>query len=93
VSLRIVTDNDKAEDPGSDIQRLQSAGIPIRVDHSSDHMHHKFAVFDAACLITGSYNWTRSASEVNEENVVLLYDRSLVRQFRERFEALWVKFS
>ena len=93
VSVRIVTDNDKATDPGSDIDRLRRHGVAVRVDHSSDHMHHKFAVFDSGCLLTGSYNWTRSASEANEENLVVLHDRSLVRKFVERFDLLWERFA
>jgi phosphatidylserine/phosphatidylglycerophosphate/cardiolipin synthase-like enzyme len=89
VRVRIVTDNDKADDTGSDIIRLSRAGVPVRVDRTSNHMHHKFAVFDQSRLVTGSYNWTRSAAEVNEENIVIEYDRGLIRQFVHVFEGLW----
>jgi phosphatidylserine/phosphatidylglycerophosphate/cardiolipin synthase-like enzyme len=93
VQLRIITDDEKAEDAGSDISRLRGLGVPVRVDHTSNHMHHKFAIFDSATLVTGSYNWTRSAAEYNEENIVLQYDTSLIRQFRSTFEELWEKFA
>jgi phosphatidylserine/phosphatidylglycerophosphate/cardiolipin synthase-like enzyme len=49
-SIRIVTDNDKAFDPGSDIDRLRDAGIPVRIDRTPFHMHHKFAIFDNRLL-------------------------------------------
>ncbi len=89
VSIRIITDDDKAEDLGSDTLRLRDLGIPVRTDHTSHHMHHKFAIFDNATCVTGSYNWTRSAAEYNEENIVVQYDRSLVHQFHNAFDTLW----
>jgi phosphatidylserine/phosphatidylglycerophosphate/cardiolipin synthase-like enzyme len=89
VAIRIITDNDKAEDIGSDTLRLRNLGIPVRTDRTSNHMHHKFAIFDNATCVTGSYNWTRSAAEYNEENVVVQYDKSLIQQFRNAFDTLW----
>lgn len=92
VSLRILTDNDKAFDRGSDIARFQQAGIPLRIDRSSYHMHHKFAIFDDAVLLTGSYNWTRGAARFNEENFLITHDVRLCHAYRQRFERLWATF-
>jgi len=89
VAVRIVTDNEKMFDPGSDIQRLQVAGIPLRVDMTEYHMHHKFAIFDRRLLLTGSYNWTRGAADNNEENFVITGDRRFLQPFGEVFESLW----
>ncbi|MCG8585092.1 MAG: phospholipase D-like domain-containing protein [Pirellulales bacterium] len=89
VGVRIITDDDKSEDRGSDIDRLEKSGIAVRVDHSPYHMHHKFALFDDETLLTGSYNWTRSAAESNEENVVVTDEQALVKQFSRQFEQLW----
>ncbi|HZX33223.1 MAG TPA: phospholipase D-like domain-containing protein [Rhodocyclaceae bacterium] len=89
VAFRVVTDNDKESDAGSDIARLREAGIPVAVDRTAAHMHHKFAIFDGVRLLNGSYNWTRSACDVNEENLVLSSDPALLSRFSARFEALW----
>lgn len=89
VVVRIVTDNDKEYDAGSDISRLRDAGIAVVVDRTEAHMHHKFAIFDGEKLLNGSYNWTRSAGQYNEENVVLSNDRQLVGKFSAQFEKLW----
>lgn len=91
VGLRIVTDNEKAFDQGSDVDRFRQAGIAILVDRSPYHMHHKFAIFDDALLLTGSYNWTRGASENNEENFVVLGDRRLIDAFGATFLRLWTR--
>lgn len=93
VAVRIISDDEKAFDPGSDIERLMGSGIPVRTDASEDHMHHKFAVFDRRLLVTGSYNWTRSAAERNHENIALTDDKRLVALFREEFERLWDAFA
>jgi phosphatidylserine/phosphatidylglycerophosphate/cardiolipin synthase-like enzyme len=89
VAVRIITDAEKSADPGSDIDRLQRSGVPVRVDRSEYHMHHKFAVFDGQTAVTGSYNWTRSAAEHNAENLVVLHDPRLCRAFSQAFERLW----
>lgn len=92
LAVRIITDDDKAGDAGSDVDDLARAGIPVRVDRSIYHMHHKFAVFDGDILLTGSYNWTRGAAENNEENFILTSNPKLIRPFAELFEELWRKF-
>lgn len=89
VAVRIATDDEKSHDRGSDVMRLAQAGIETRVDRSRHHMHHKFAVFDAASLVTGSYNWTRSAAEHNQENVLVTDDARLVVPYREMFDRIW----
>jgi hypothetical protein len=93
VAVRVVTDNEKAQDLGSDAISLARAGIPVRVDDSPYHMHHKFAIFDGDTLLTGSYNWTRGAAQNNEENLIISNDRRLLTSFKGEFERLWVKFA
>ncbi len=91
VAVRVVTDNDKRFDSGSDIHRLARLGIAVRHDPDDDHMHHKFAIVDGRSLITGSYNWTRGATR-NHENVLQIHDRALVQHHRDEFERLWRRF-
>ena len=93
VTLRVITDGDKSYDEGSDVSALERAGVPVRADRTEAHMHHKFAVFDGRRLLTGSYNWTRSAANVNAENVIVTSDASLARSFSAEFEALWNRYA
>ncbi|MDX2287164.1 MAG: phospholipase D-like domain-containing protein [Bacteroidia bacterium] len=92
VQVRIITDDDKSLDDGSDIRRLARGGVPVRMDRTEYHMHHKFAVADQARVLTGSYNWTRSAAEYNEENLLITSDPAAVRRFSELFGELWEQF-
>ena len=92
VQVRVVSDDDKQHDSGSDIARLRAGGVAVRLDDSPYHMHHKFALFDGRLLANGSFNWTRSATEKNDENLVVTDDANLVRVFGLQFEKLWQQF-
>jgi cardiolipin hydrolase len=87
--VRVITDDEKALDLGSDVTALARAGVPVRTDPSPAHMHHKFAVFDRERLLTGSYNWTRGAARDNGENIIVTADPRLIERFARYFERLW----
>lgn len=91
VAVRLLTDNEKEFDAGSDVPWLREQGVPVRVDRSEYHMHHKFAIFDGRQLLNGSFNWTRSASTSNEENLLVIEHAPLVADFRAEFERLWAR--
>jgi len=93
VQIRIITDEAKEHDLGSDIDRLRYEGVPVREDDSEHHMHHKFAIFDGHRLVTGSFNWTRAAARYNQENLVVTSDRHLLRAFEHTFERLWERYA
>ena len=93
VQVRIISDDRKSEDLGSDVDSLERVGIPVRLDRTAAHMHHKFLIVDNALLLTGSYNWTKSAAQSNHENVLVTNDARFVCSFIETFEALWTSFS
>lgn len=89
VRVRLLTDNEKRYDRGSDVEQLHAAGIPVRLDRTEYHMHHKFAVADNRAILTGSYNWTRSAAEYNLENLLITEDPTVVRRYTQEFGRLW----
>ena len=92
VSVTIITDNDKLNDKGSDIRWLADEGVRIRIDESSSHMHHKFCIVDKEILLTGSYNWTKSAADRNQENLLVTEDPKMVKAYLKEFEKLWDVF-
>ncbi len=93
VRIRIVSDDDKAQDEGSDVHDLARAGIPVAFDASEHHMHHKFAIADGRTLLSGSYNWTRSAANYNRENFLVTGDAVLVARYQAEFDRLWSQFA
>ncbi|WP_392560196.1 phospholipase D-like domain-containing protein [Orbus mooreae] len=93
IRIRIITDDEKALDVGSDIDYLRSKGIAVHTDHSSSHMHHKFAIFDNQYLLNGSFNWTRSASRHNQENIIISNNKALISAYSREFNQLWQQFN
>lgn len=93
VQIQVITDNDKMEDEGSDIEQLADEGIPVKIDNTPNHMHHKFMVVDERALLTGSYNWTRSAARYNHENILLTKETPVIRSYLKEFSQLWKEMS
>lgn len=93
IAVRVISDNEKQFDEGSDIQRLLALGVPLRIDDSPFHMHHKFALFDGQLLLNGSFNWTRSASTSNQENLLVTDNALLVAAYRGEFDKLWARYA
>ncbi|MBX7194993.1 MAG: endonuclease [Sandaracinaceae bacterium] len=89
VRVRVIGDDEKSSEPGSDLRVLEAAGIDVRTDAELAHMHHKFAIFDGAIVLTGSYNWTRAAAEANQDNVLVSDDPRAVRAYAEIFGRCW----
>ena len=53
-------------------------------------MHQKFAVIDRRIVLTGSYNWTHSADNRNDENLLMFRDAGpLAEEYRKTFLQLW----
>lgn len=89
VKVRIITDDEKTVARGSEIFQLQYAGIPIKTDHSRYHMHNKFGVIDKRVAITGSFNWTYTATKHNQENLLTTSNFDIVNQYQNEFNRLW----
>jgi len=89
VSVRVLTDQHKSLDKGSDVLDLQLSGVNVVLDTSQWHMHHKFAIFDQVRLLNGSFNWTLSATQRNQENVLVTDNPDVVQPYVKEFEKLW----
>jgi len=92
VKIRVITDDDKSFDLGSDVEKLAKEGIAVKMDSSPHHMHHKFAIFDEKKLLTGSFNWTRSATEKNAENILITNNEKALALYKREFERLWGQY-
>ncbi|MGJ8657756.1 MAG: phospholipase D-like domain-containing protein [Akkermansiaceae bacterium] len=93
IKIRIISDNDKSEDLGSDMDHLDESGIHCVFDTTPAHMHHKFAIADGHTLLNGSFNWTRSATTANSENILITNNPKLVTKFSTTFNKMWRELS
>jgi phosphatidylserine/phosphatidylglycerophosphate/cardiolipin synthase-like enzyme len=96
VAVRLAYNLDHAKEvpvpapPSTDPDKVEAIPVPTAaIPGVPDLMHHKYIVRDAACVWTGSTNWTAD-SWTREENVILTVDSpTAAAHYREDFEQLW----
>ena len=93
VEVKVVIERESAYWSGSEYERLLRAGVDVRLDGNPHTMHHKVVVIDGKIVITGSYNWTWSAENRNDENVVILMDEGLAGSYEREFQRVWLEAS
>lgn len=89
VTVQGIVESRNINDPGSDVDILQMAGIDVRLDGNPYNMHHKVMIIDDAIVVTGSYNFSRSAAEYNDENVLILHSPEIAAHYLDEFERLY----
>ena len=85
--IHVITDRTQAKGQGSLVEKIRAAGIPVITNKKHKIEHNKFAVFDDALVVSGSYNWTTNASKFNSENCVFFDQPN--KEYSHRFEYLW----
>jgi phosphatidylserine/phosphatidylglycerophosphate/cardiolipin synthase-like enzyme len=89
VEVRGVMDAGQSGNLGSRYVHLLEAGVDVRLDGNPDRMHHKVIVIDGGIVITGSYNFSRSAETQNDENLIVLHDPAAAAVYLEEFERVF----
>ena len=52
-------------------------------------MHHKVIVIDGKKVITGSYNFSKSANKKNDENIIIIDNADIANQYLDEFKRLY----
>ena len=89
IDVDIIIDDDWYFSSGSDYQRVLDSGVDIRGDARSGLMHHKVMIIDGSVVITGSHNWSGSAEDSNDENVIVLSSTGIADIYLVEFDRLW----
>ena len=67
-------------------KHLNACGSDIYIDGNPNTMHHKVIVVDGQLVMTGSYNFSASAEEKNDENLIMIHDHSIATMFLKEIE-------
>jgi len=89
VKVRLYLDKDQVDYRYSQSRFLIQKGVKTRVSSNKYIMHNKFAIIDNRILLTGSYNWTFSANNRNDENLLIIDDPEIIEVFQNQFINLW----
>ena len=68
---------------------LKNAGINILRDANPYRLHDKVLIIDDKIVVTGSYNFTKSANNKNAENILILYNKEIAKNYEEEFEKIY----
>jgi len=69
---------------------LKAAGIEVRNDTNPNGiMHNKVAIIDNRIVITGSFNWTNSAENNNNENLIVIHSVDVASRYESEFQNIW----
>ncbi len=88
VEVRLLVDSVDAARNKSLVREAERLGAQVR-RWGSGELHAKFTIVDEEWIITGSFNWTRSAATSNVELVAGIGDLEVVERFVDLFEDLW----
>jgi phosphatidylserine/phosphatidylglycerophosphate/cardiolipin synthase-like enzyme len=92
VAVSVLADaRQHADNPGSLIGVLADKGIAVWLETRYRHAHNKIMIIDDGTkdvvVVTGSYNFTRSAQRMNSENLFLIRGNAeLASRFRHNWE-------
>lgn len=89
VAIAVLVDKNGALSKYSVIPYLIRNGVMAYCDYKPEKAHDKVLIFDDEGIITGSYNFTVSASKYNAENALLIGDASIIKKYKENFSERW----
>ena len=83
---------DKAQalsNTGGEYQNLLESVIDVRLDGNPRSMHHKVLIIDGQIVVTGSYNFSKSAKTRNDENTLILHSPEIAELYLDEFDRVW----
>lgn len=78
-----------ASNIGTEYDPFKQAGLDVRIDGNEGQMHHKVFIVDGKIVVMGSYNFSKSAEEKNDENIVIIYNETIAGFFMQEFEHVY----
>lgn len=78
-----------ASNTGTEFDPFRQAGLDVRIDGIDGQMHHKIFIVDESIVALGSYNFSRSAEERNDENVLIIHDPRVAGFFLQEFQRVY----
>ncbi len=90
LTVRGVMDEEQiSSNQGTEFDPFKQAEINVRIDGIEGQMHHKIFIIDESIVVIGSYNFSQSAETRNDENLLIIYNEAIAKQFMREFERVW----
>jgi len=89
IEVKVLVEKDNAYIRGSEIEKLIESDVEVALDSNPYLMHHKVMIIDGKIVVTGSYNWSWSAENRNDENIIVIINEEIATKYEEEFNRLW----
>ncbi|MCP4762545.1 MAG: DUF1669 domain-containing protein, partial [archaeon] len=73
----------------SEFTKMKIEGLPVKFDRNRYKMHHKVIIIDEERVITGSYNFSKSANLNNDENILIIENKKIALEYLKEFRKLY----
>lgn len=80
-----------ASNTGTEFDPFRQAGLDVLIDGNDGQMHHKVFIVDGKVVVLGSYNFSRSAEERNDENTLIIYNEKIAEFFIQEFQRVYAQ--
>lgn len=86
VMIKILFDKGQLTAKFSQIPRLIEEKIENKIDKVNGIAHNKIMIIDSKVVITGSYNWTKSAEYRNSENILFIKNEKIANFYKKNWD-------
>jgi phosphatidylserine/phosphatidylglycerophosphate/cardiolipin synthase-like enzyme len=87
VRVQAILDHSQRTEKYSEADFLKNSGIRTLIDAQHAIAHNKIIIIDGYLVLTGSFNFTRAAEEHNAENLLLINDPVLAKEYIANWQA------
>ncbi|KJW02655.1 PLD-like domain protein [Rickettsia endosymbiont of Ixodes pacificus] len=85
VQVKILLDKSNLYSKYSKLSKIKSAGIDVLIDKVPGIAHNKVMIIDEYTVITGSFNFSKNADYKNAENIIIINDPIVARQYLQNW--------
>jgi phosphatidylserine/phosphatidylglycerophosphate/cardiolipin synthase-like enzyme len=89
VDVALIQDEKSAQNNRETLPILLAAGIEVRSDGKHAIQHNKVMLIDDDIVITGSYNFTKSAENRNAENIMIVRSSYAAKRYADNWKPHW----
>lgn len=87
VKVEAILDASQKTEKYSEADFLQHNEIATLIDAQHAIAHNKIIIVDDYLVLTGSFNFTKAAEEKNAENLLVINDPSIAKQYLDNWRA------
>lgn len=70
---------------------LFCGGVDIKQDGNPDVLHHKIYIINGQTVVIGSFNFSDSAANQNDENTLIITNPDIAQAYLQEFERRWAE--